>query len=237
MTEQLLKKIHSVVSFFETSSATPRYDTVTVLPDGPDKINQITFGAYQTTEFGNLRALLELYCKKGGGAEIPIFKPLLPYIGKLPSKWTNKSFMDALKRAGKERVMEIAQDEFFQTYYMAPALQWCKVNGMTLPLSLLVIFDSYIHSGGILAFLRNEFSEVTPAKGGDEKAWITAYVNARDKWLENHSRELLQATDYRTDSFILAIREGNWNLDKPFKVVNFPDKEERNAPKVKTTIP
>jgi chitosanase len=236
MNPSLYKKIYSIVGFFETSRTTPSYDTLTILPDGPDKIRQVTFGAYQVTEFGNLRLLLQLYCNKGGGAEIPVFKPLLPLIGKLPSKWTNRNFVEALKRAGKERVMEIAQDEFFQTNYMDPAIQWCKVNKLVLPLSLLVIFDSFIHSGGIFAFLRNEFPEATPAKGGDEKKWVTTYVNARDKWLENHSRELLQHTDYRTDSFILAIREDNWNLDKPFKVVNFPDKEEKKPPHVKKII-
>jgi hypothetical protein len=30
------------------------------------------------------------------------------------------------------------------------ACEWFKKNGFTLPLSMLVIYDSYIHSGGIL---------------------------------------------------------------------------------------
>ena len=59
----------------------------------------------------------------------------------------------------------------------------------------------------------------------------------RDEWLENNTtRPLLQKTDYRTDSFIHAIRENNWLLDKSFEVVNYQLKDESDKPNVEAII-
>jgi hypothetical protein len=49
------------------------------------------------------------------------------------------------------------------------ACEWFKKNGFTLPLSMLVIYDSYIHSGGIRNDLRKRFAEWVPAEGRNEK--------------------------------------------------------------------
>lgn len=56
-------------------------------------------------------------------------------------------------------------------------------NGFSLPLSALVIYDSFIHSGSILYFLRKRFHEMPTAKGGDEKTWIRQYVGVRQNCL------------------------------------------------------
>ena len=68
--------------------------------------------------------------------------------------------------------MQRIQDDFFDKRYFQPAMQWADTNEFTLPLSALVIYDSFIHSGSILDFLRKRFPEVPPAKGGNEKTWI-----------------------------------------------------------------
>jgi chitosanase len=51
-----------------------------------------------------------------------------------------------------------------------------------------------------------------PASGGDEREWLTHYVNARHHWLANHSNPLLQNTVYRTNCFKEQIAHGNWDL-------------------------
>jgi chitosanase len=56
------------------------------------------------------------------------------------------------------------------------------------------------------------FSETTPNSGGNEIEWTTAYVNARHKWLSEHSREILRKTIYRTQCFKNEIARGNWML-------------------------
>ena len=59
-----------------------------------------------------------------------------------------------------------------------------------------------------------KFPEVPPSKGGKEKAWITAYTRARNKWLLERSSAAVKASAYRTKDLLKMIEEKNWNLDK-----------------------
>jgi chitosanase len=94
--------------------------------------------------------------------------------------------------------MRKAQDDFFDKRYFQRAMLWADNNGFTLPLSALVIYDSFIHSGSILDLLRKHVSEALLAKNCDEKTWISQYVNARQDWLSTASNRILQKTIYRT---------------------------------------
>ena len=90
------------------------------------------------------------------------------------------------------------------------------------------------HSGGIREALRNRFRESTPSKGGDEKAWVRSYVEARHNWLSNHSNKLLRKTVYRTQCFRSEIARENWMLDRlPIKMhgvaVHLPANPPANA--------
>jgi chitosanase len=64
--------------------------------------------------------------------------------------------------------------------------------------------------------LRDDFKEVPPARGGEEKDWITAYVRTRDRWLEEHAAYVLRNTDYRTECFLELIRRKDWSLEGEF---------------------
>ncbi|MEK7720386.1 MAG: chitosanase, partial [Bacteroidota bacterium] len=110
-------------------------------------------------------------------------------------------------------VMQQVQDRFFDLRYFQPAMQWMDDNGFSLPLSALVIYDSYIHSGSIMMFLRKRFPERTPKNGGDEKIWISQYVDTRNSWLSTHSSQLLRNTVYRTGCLEIEIARNNWYLD------------------------
>jgi len=79
---------------------------------------------------------------------------------------------------------------------------------------MLVTYDSYIHSGRIPMFLRKRFKELQPLKGGNEKKWITSYVDVRHQWLKYHEKPILRKTIYRTQVFINEIERNNWNLEK-----------------------
>lgn len=215
ITSNIKKKIQSIVSVFETSSLDAKYDILVCLNDGPGKIKQITYGKHQTTEYGNLRALIEMYCKRNGRYAGEL-KSYLDFIGKHDHPLAdNLQFKQLLKYAGTDHIMHEVQDEFFDKYYWDPAAAFFSQNNFTLALSMAVIYDSYIHSGCIPSWLRDDFKEVTPAKGGDEKAWVTAYVNCRDYWLEHHSNKILRNTDYRCDAWIDQIHSDNWLLENP----------------------
>lgn len=231
ITKQIKQKIQSIVSVFETSSLRPRYDVLVVLNDGPGGSFQITYGKHQATESGSLKTLLQMYCARQG-RYAHVLKSYLPLVGRRPLH-QNLAFKQLLKAAGKDSVMQIVQDEFFDKHYWVPAERFFHENGFVLPLSMLVIYDSYIHSGGVPAWLRDDFREVPPARGGSEKKWIMAYVGTRDYWLEHHPSKTLRGTDYRTDTFLECIEEGNWTLQAPV-ICKF---NEPDNPKAWITIP
>jgi chitosanase len=202
-----------VINCFETGSPEGDYGALVVYADGPHGMRQITYGRSQVTEYGNLRELIGLYvAAKGelGGA----LSGYLDDVGSVPLT-DNKAFKSLLRSAGqKDPVMWKIQDKFFDDAYFKPALKWAEREGFTLPLSMLVIYDSFIHSGSILWLIRRKFKECTPRGKGKEKEWIAAYVKARHEWLSKHKRRAVKLSSYRTRDLLKMIEDKNWNLDK-----------------------
>ena len=108
--------------------------------------------------------------------------------------------------------MQQIQDQFFEEMYFSPAVKWADDHGFILALSGLVIYDSYVHSGSILWLIRQRFPENPPSLGGEEKAWITAYVRERNEWLQSHHRPAVRSSCYRTEDLKREIAGGNWDL-------------------------
>lgn len=203
--------LEKVINVFETGSTAGNYSAISIYADGPNDIKQITYGRSQTTEYGNLRELVNKYVASNGTYSKKL-KPFAEKVGTFPLT-DDATFKDLLKKAGKEdTIMRKVQDEFFDNRYYKPAVKWAKDNGFILPLSGLVIYDSFIHSGSILWTIRGMFDESPPNLGGNEIEWTTAYVNARHTWLANHHREAVRKTIYRTQCFKNEIKRGNWTL-------------------------
>jgi len=216
-------KIIKVVNVAEMGSEDVKYGDVYVYPDGPNGVRQLTLATGFTEYGGALKKVMEKYVAKKGVFS-NFFKEFLgspgPTLKTSPVLATTKGVLliDYLKKAGKEKVMQEAQDEVRDESYWEPAKKFFIDNGFTLPLSMLVIYDSFIHSGSIPKFLRNRFSEKTPKNGGDEKEWIKAYLKTRHLWLQNHSRKILRNTIYRTSSYLESIAKNDWDLQKPVKM-------------------
>jgi len=207
-------KIQKIVNVFESGKADGDYGCISLYEDGPNGIKQVTYGKSQTTEWGNLRDLVKMYIDNNGQYS-DVLHVFLDDIGR-SSLVNDKNFIHILKQASKDEVMKQTQDAFFDKHYWQPAKAWYEKNGFKTNLSMLVIYDSFIHSGSILKFLREKFSEKVPANGGDEKAWIKSYSEARLNWLKNHSNPILRKTVYRVENFLTAIKEENWDLCKTF---------------------
>jgi len=202
-----------VINAFETGTADGDYGCISLLHDGPNKIKQITYGRSQTTEYGNLRELVEMYVGAGGAYSSQLSK-FADMVGSIPLT-DNKEFKDLLRDAGrKDPIMQKTQDEFFEKRYFVPAMKWADNHKFKLPLSGLVIYDSFIHSGGILWVIRQRFPENPPDLGGDEKAWITAYIRERNEWLKSSSNPVVRASSYRTADLSREIAKGNWDLSQ-----------------------
>ncbi len=213
LTNYQRRLIDGVISVFETGSQSGDYSKISIFRDGPGRIRQITYGRWQTTEYGNLKILVKDYAN-AGGIYSSKFVAYVPKIG-ITALTDDVDFKQLLIKAGKEdTVMRITQDRFFDRVYFQPAKRWAVKNGFTLPLSMLVIYDSFIHSGRIRDDIRNRFPEKVPVNGGDEKSWVSAYVRARHNWLDNHSNPEVRPTIYRTECFQREIDRNNWQLSQ-----------------------
>jgi len=222
-------KIVQVLNVFETASKEGKYDTLVVYDDflfNTKRYKQITYGKSQTTEFGNLKTLLQMYVSSNGmysGSINPYINDIGIINGGIPkSLYNDENFKTLLRKAAKEDFkMKQVQDQFFERYYFQPALAFFTHHQFTTALSLLVIYDSFIHSGSILKHLRQRFSEVPPLQGGNEKRWIQQYVDTRHEWLANHTYNTLRKTIYRTDLLRRLIADNNWDLAKTFTTQRF----------------
>lgn len=211
--------IERIINTIETGSPAGDYSQVTIYADGPHGMRQITYGRAQTTEYGSLRKLVQMYVGAGGQFSVAL-APYVDQVGSAPLT-EDRNFRTLLRSAGKsDPVMKQIQDRFFEEVYFAPAMAWATEHGLTKALSALVIYDSFIHSGGILWFLRQRFAESPPSASGDEKRWIGQYVEARHQWLSTHSKALLRASSYRTAAFLEQIAARNWDLARVPVLVN-----------------
>ncbi|HMG14609.1 MAG TPA: chitosanase, partial [Saprospiraceae bacterium] len=209
------RKIEQVINAFESASIIGNYAKLTKEEDHLDSITkiksiQISYGRSQTTEYSTLKALVTDYIDKNG----LYAKDLLPYlnrVGKKPSLANDNLFCKTLINAGKkDPIMKICQDNLFEIKYYQPAFSWFSQNGFSFPLSMLVIYDSKIQSGSVIPALRIKFATVVPKSGGDEKEWITNYVNVRHEWLSTYYKN----TNYRTKCFKEQIKNNNWDLSQ-----------------------
>jgi len=202
-----------VINVFETGSISGDYSSISVSNDGPNRIRQITYGRCHAIEYGRLPLLIREYIDAVGIFAARL-KPYLDKVGLEPLA-DDEVFKSLLRDAGKtDPKMRQIQDRLFDEYYFRPAMKWADANNFTLPISALVIYDSYVQSGSVPDFLCKRCVEATPAKGGREKTWIEEYVATREDWLVNHPNPVLHPTVYRTRCFQQEIARGNWDLSQ-----------------------
>lgn len=204
--------IKSILLAFEQSSTTIKYHKIYEYDDGPNDIKQITL-SFGITEYGNLRDFIKSYINSGG-INAEFFKAYVDRIGRV-SLISDQQFKQKLIESAKDPIMKKCQDDAFDQMYITPAYKWASDKMFILPLSRLVISDSYLHSGSILKFLRNKFPERVPSEGGDEKTWIAQYCQQRSEWLKYNVNPILRNTTYRMNFMFSRISDDDWNLTKP----------------------
>jgi chitosanase len=218
--------IDCVLSIFETGRVptAASYSTCSILADGAG----ISYGKHQCTDkSGSLDLVVKKYIELGG-QHASALQAYLPYLAantssteppKGPYKAETTNLINLLKTAGQDPKMQEAQDIVFDANYFAPALNHAKSVGAQHALTVLVIYDTCIHSGpGGVTMIRNKFAAKSPANGGDEKEWVKAYLNARRAWLAANANPLVQKTVYRMDALMEIVNAGNWDLNTPLKV-------------------
>jgi|SRR6267378_1375644 len=203
--------IRRVLSVAETDEPQWNPASVYIYRDGNEGRKQCTLSIGFTADGGNLLKVLERYIDQHGAFAIQ----MAPYIMALRNgdPGIEPNFVGLLKTAGRQDpLFGQVQLEAFDDIYLGPAFQWAKEHGFTLPLSFLVIADSFLHSGSVLVSIRNLFTEKVPKDGGNEKAWVSKYTAKRRNWLATSARTILHSTVYRCDCFTREILSNNWEL-------------------------
>lgn len=221
LTDQQEAVIDRWLSAVETGKPDGDYGNVTVLHDNPSGGPQLTYGKHQTTESGrNLQKMVREYLGRDSSYLIGPERDKLSFFIAAPtySLVRDSTLKAVLQKAGGDPAMQDVQNEFFLEHYMKPARQWAVSNGFKLPLSMLVIYDSFIQSGSVPWWLRRRFREVPPSQGGDEKKWVSQYVDVRHQWLKywgdgvSRKSRAIRNSSYRTDALNIETDRGNWDL-------------------------
>ncbi len=207
-------RIIAILNAFERDDAKQETERgkIYIYRDGPNKTKQVTLDRGYV-ESGSLWNVFEQY-KKNGGANANKLLSYKNQKGKqtLPN---DKEFLKLIIDSAKnDKDFQDAEDKVFDELYWNKGVEYFSRGGFQENLSLAVIQDSILHSGGMLKFLTNKFPEKRPIDGGDEKKWIKAYLIARLNWLSN-AGDLLDNTIYRPQFFLREIKRGNWNFELP----------------------
>ena len=212
LTQSVEKKISQILNVFETGQKNVKYDAIYIYPDGRNGRRQVTLSYGLTEDGGNLGKLLQIYNIANGQYS----DQLLPYFPKIGTGvlHNSDSFKVLLKEAAiKDDFFNECQDFCFRALYLKKGYEKAKEYGIITNLGIAVIVDSVLQ--GSLDAVSLTFREARPSKGGEEKTFIKAYLNARKKWLISKGAPLSNSI-YRVASFQKAIDSDNWNLSKPF---------------------
>jgi len=214
--------IDSILSVFETGKPEGDYGACVVLPDGAG----ITYGKHQSTdgyEDSLDKIVIEYIERDGYWADQLAF-----YLDKLEADATTRAdpnnlppwvqdLMSVLVVASEDPIMRAVQDDVFDAHYWNPAAEQALEMGLEEPLSWLVCYDSTIQSGknGIRT-IRARFPELPPSKGGEESAWVAAYLRERRKYLLSIPHAAFSV--YRVDAMLAMLDDHNWSLETPIEI-------------------
>jgi len=216
LTHTQKKTAESIINIFETSEVLGNYGQVTVISGDT---GHLTFGRSQTTlGSGNLYKLLRRYCDNGGARFGGRLEPFLPPCKRKDTRLDDDlTLHNVLRASADDVVMRDTQDQFFDQEYWQPAAAAADRLGLVSPLSVTVVYDSFVH-GSWIRMRDRTIGKVGTVAEADEQRWVQTYVKTRRAWLAGHSREDLRATVYRMDALQRLIENDQWQLSLPLVV-------------------
>lgn len=114
--------IKQILLAFEQSSTNIKYDKVYKWDDGPKNIKQITL-SFGITEYGNLRNFIRSYVS-ASGVHAKFFVDYIDKIGRV-SLVHDEDFVNKLKEAGSDPIMQECQEKTYEEMYITPAYTFC----------------------------------------------------------------------------------------------------------------
>ena len=163
---------------------------------------------------GDMLDLVERYTSDKPGNVLAKYLPALRKVNGSPShKGLDPNFPKDWRTAAKDPVFQKAQDSERDRVYFNPSVKQAKGDGLRA-LGQFICYDAMVMHGGIGGMRAAAMRKAkTPAQGGDEKAYLNAFLNARVvemKKEEAHSDTSRVDTEQR-----VFLRAGNFDLNPP----------------------
>lgn len=132
------------------------------------------------------------------------------------------------RTAARDNQFKQAQNFIRDRDYRTPAINFARTDGLSV-LGQFIYFDSIIMHGlgdgmadGFETQRRNAMRQApTPAQGGDEKAYLEAFLDARIAAMQQE--EAHQDTSRVTGAQAVFLEEENWDLTPPLRFTIYRD--------------
>ncbi|MBQ0826339.1 chitosanase [Streptomyces tagetis] len=170
---------------------------------------------------GDMLRLVELYARRRPGNVLAPYLPALrELVGSDSHEGLDPGFPDDWRRAARDAAFRTAQDDERDRVYFDPAVRQGREDGLRA-LGRFAYFDALVMhgAGGATGFraIRERALERagTPARGGDETAYLDAFLDAR-VWAMRRERGHHDTSRVDTAQRVF-LREGNLDLDPPLE--------------------
>lgn len=168
-----------------------------------------------TTGTGDVLELIESYTASYPGNGLARFLPALRKVNGTPSHHGLKGFAAAWRAEAARPAFRAAQDGLRDRMYFLPSARLAQADGLG-PLGQFAYYDAAVVHGpdGATAIRARALTHAaTPAKGGDEATWLSAYLDEREaEMLKEAAHSDLSRIEGIQRAF---LRAGNLNLDRP----------------------
>lgn len=180
-----------------------------------------------TSGTGDLIEVIEAFDLRQPSNTLQAFLPTLEAVnGSDSHEGLGDDFEAAWKSYGRDADMAKAQNEIVDKYYLDPAVEDAKEDGLSA-LGQYIYYDAMVvHGpgddedsfGGIRAAALKKAAP--PADGGDESSYLLAFLSVRTEIM---LKEEAHSDLSRIEAQKKFIEEQNWNLDLPLQWTMYGD--------------
>ena len=229
ITPEQKSAMEQVVSAFENSTTTLRYDYVENLDDG----RGYTAGRCGfTTRDGDLKEVIKAYAVLNPETPLKKFIPVLTMLNRRNSSSVSqlKDLPELWKEASSDPDFKKAQDQVADRLYFLPAMEIVNRLNLQTQLGALCIFDASIQHGtdgddGVVDMI----SRMGPlSQYPTEAEFLTAFLKTRRATLlrpkDPGTQAAWQDSVGRVDALQAFVDAGNFELKTPFIITAYGDR-------------
>ncbi|WCB91680.1 Chitosanase [Baekduia alba] len=220
-----------LVSIFENSSPTIRYDYIEDLHDGCG----LTAGrAGFCSATGDMLETVEAYAQRRPDNGLVAYLPVLrrrAASGSASTDGLGRRFVAAWRAASRDMAFRAAQDDVVDELYFEPAAERAAAIGLRTPLAVAIFYDTAIEHGtaqdadglpALVARTRRRARGLPAAPHITERRWLMTFLAVRRAdLLAPHNRA--RRVDWpdsvgRVDALAHLLRAGHADLEPPLAV-------------------